>query len=119
MAKGRVHFARAANWEFTLNNRFDLGTREMLADLAADHNASHGNSEKVSLAVNWIYEPTANYYRLARGLTWLEPVSRRGRANRAPGSLAGPHHPRLGVGRSDRRRRACLCPGQRGRDEPP
>lgn len=55
---------------------YDSNTKYMLIDLQSEINADSNTSEHISLGVNWLFEPTVNYYRQAKKLDWLEPVVR-------------------------------------------
>ena len=49
----------------------------MVTDLSREVEKS-GSPPSVTLGITWLFEPTVNYYRLTRGLTWLNPVTRNG-----------------------------------------
>lgn len=54
---------------------FDSETKKMMLDLQSAYNES-GNKENVTLGVNWLFEPTTNFYRVTKKMNWLEPVTR-------------------------------------------
>lgn len=50
---------------------YDSNTKQMMTDLK--NNYSGNNS---TLGVNWLFEPTANYYRKTLHYTWLDSITR-------------------------------------------
>jgi hypothetical protein len=58
---------------------YDANAKDMIRDLVKEHaERSEMDPSHVRLGVNWVFEPSANYYRLTWHLDWLEPVTRRG-----------------------------------------
>ncbi len=57
--------------------RYDMNTKQMLAKLENQITPSKNNI-KVKLGVDWLFEPTINYYRITKNLNWLAPVERDG-----------------------------------------
>jgi hypothetical protein len=57
---------------------YDSGTKDAISALA-DYHQAHGNlkQDSILLGVNWLFEPTVNFYRETRKLTWLIPVDRK------------------------------------------
>ena len=55
--------------------KYDMDTKEMLLFLETELEKTN---QPVKLGVNWIFEPTTNFYRATRKFDWLEPVSREG-----------------------------------------
>lgn len=56
---------------------YDAGTKSAMVALLADHRA-HQAGRKLTLGVNWLFEPTTNFYRYTWDLDWLYPTHRRG-----------------------------------------
>lgn len=54
---------------------YDMNTKRMMQTLEK-HHTQHENGERVNIGVNWLFEPTVNYYRITKDLDWLEPVDR-------------------------------------------
>jgi hypothetical protein len=55
----------------------DADTRMVMDDLnRIYHEDFHG--EKISLGVSWLLEPSINFYRMTRKMSWLEEVDRMG-----------------------------------------
>jgi hypothetical protein len=54
----------------------------MISDLEqayiADALTNRATPNKINLGINWIFEPTINYYRISRNLKWLNEVNRNG-----------------------------------------
>ena len=58
---------------------YDANAKDMMKDLVKDHADRAGPGPgRVRLGVSWVFEPSANYYRLIWHLDWLDPVTRRG-----------------------------------------
>lgn len=57
---------------------YDMETKNMMQELSIQHRISKNDSTVVKLGVNWLFEPTANYYRESKKLSWLLPVNRDG-----------------------------------------
>jgi len=55
--------------------KYDRDTKTIMLFLES---FSMHNAEKITLGVNWIFEPSTNFYRVTGGFDWLEPVSREG-----------------------------------------
>jgi len=58
---------------------YEKETRNAMAILEKDVKL-HGQPGTISLGITWLFEPTVNFYRDTRGLTWLKPVTRDGPA---------------------------------------
>jgi hypothetical protein len=56
---------------------YDANMKDMMKDLVKDHGVRDGRG-RAQLGVNWLFEPSANYYRLTWCLDWLAPVTRQG-----------------------------------------
>jgi hypothetical protein len=72
------HAVRYANLTHTLTYVLDANTKDMISDLTALHNAHMDSYPKIRLGINWFFEPAVNFYRVTRGLTWLNEVDRGG-----------------------------------------
>jgi len=72
------HNVKVMNFDSTLTWKYDANTKQMMSDLAVDHALDKGGPEKISLGVNWMFEPTVNYYRVTRGFVWLKEATRMG-----------------------------------------
>jgi len=53
--------------------KFDSSGKKMITDLKEYASVTE---KPVRLGTFWIFEPSANYYRIKNGYTWLEPVTR-------------------------------------------
>lgn len=58
--------------------RYDQSTKQMLTELENHVISSNGKNENVQLGINWLFEPTINFYRITHDLKWLEPPTREG-----------------------------------------
>jgi hypothetical protein len=57
---------------------YDANTKIMLYDLETIAQPNSATDEKITLGVNWLFEPTINFYRETRNITWLDDVTRDG-----------------------------------------
>lgn len=64
------HFSRASNLVYVREWYYDAHTHEVIDYLQQQVEAG----EEVSLGVYWIFTHSANFYRLTRGLDWLNEV---------------------------------------------
>jgi len=62
----------SAEWDY------DSNTKNMLETLTSYKANNHDQSKKVTLGINWLFEPTINFYRKTHNLSWLMPVDRKG-----------------------------------------
>ena len=76
-------FAAAAGTTHTLIWRYDADNSRMLDDLDRARR-ERGFTRPVRLGITWLMEPSLNYYRVRRRLSWLLPVTRLGLADRDP-----------------------------------
>lgn len=67
-------FLKHANVEYYVDWDFDRSGREMMTDIEVRKDVVQGR--KVELGTFWIYEPSANFYRLARKYDWMAYVTR-------------------------------------------
>ncbi|MBE9481501.1 MAG: hypothetical protein IMY69_07395, partial [Bacteroidetes bacterium] len=63
---------------FTLDWKYDAQTNEMIVDLEKEVNRSQKENQTVKLGINWLFEPTINFYRKTQNLNWLNEVNRDG-----------------------------------------
>jgi len=56
--------------------RYDSNNKQVIERLIGEQKLQH--QERVRLGITWLFEPSLNYYRLTRGLHWLEPLDRDG-----------------------------------------
>ena len=68
-----TNLGRAANLERHVEWTYDAATRTMVDDLTRLR-----PEERVRLGNHWLFEPTINFYRVTRGLSWLDEVDREG-----------------------------------------
>jgi len=57
---------------------YDRETKNAVLALIRDHQAAAGSQRNVKLGINWLFEPTINFYRETWNLSWLLPVDRNG-----------------------------------------
>src|SRR3989304_6702936 len=57
---------------------FDMETKNMLQKLTASKSSNDSDSRKTKLGINFLFEPTINFYRQTMGIDWLLPVNRNG-----------------------------------------
>ena len=76
-----TNFIRNANIDKLAQWGYDNNTKKMLLALEEHYEQFHPNHEKeIKLGINWLFEPTINFYRTTRDMHWLAPVDRSGPA---------------------------------------
>ena len=58
--------------------RYDMNTKKMLAELDNHLKETNYNKTQIQLGINWLFEPTINFYRTTKNMEWLKPVDREG-----------------------------------------
>ncbi len=58
--------------------RYDQSTKQMLTELEDHIMNSNTKKENVQLGINWLFEPTINFYRITQDIKWLKPATRDG-----------------------------------------
>ena len=57
---------------------YDAETKNMIQDVISYRKVTNDSSDNVSIGVNWLFEPTTNFYRVTDKLDWLLPADRKG-----------------------------------------
>lgn len=73
-----LNFSLNMNLRFYKDWKYDSGTKSAMTILAEDHAKQQADHKPVSLGINWIFEPTTNFYRYTRDLSWLKKAHRKG-----------------------------------------
>jgi hypothetical protein len=68
-----TNLVRSANLEYSSLWRYDADAKRAIADLKVLHD---GGAGRLHIGGSWIFEPSLNFYRTTRGLTWLDPIER-------------------------------------------
>ena len=71
------NFLASASLSTTYLWRYDANTREAMEALERDHTTDLTARDHVTLGVWWHFEPSTNYYRTTRDMTWLAPTQRK------------------------------------------
>lgn len=66
----KADFYSCAEW------RYDMETKNMVEELEKFHNKTEKETMDVTLGINWLFEPTINFYRQSKNLKWLREVDR-------------------------------------------
>jgi hypothetical protein len=76
------HVSKSLNLKKTHEWDYDAQTKTMISNLEqayiADALTNRSTPNRINLGINWIFEPTINYYRISRNLKWLNEVTRTG-----------------------------------------
>ncbi len=74
-----VHFLGCANIKYFYEWQFDASTKDAVKFIMQDAPKTKNlNENSVSLGINWLFEPSINFYREKYHLTWLKQVNRQG-----------------------------------------
>ncbi|MFP4023973.1 MAG: hypothetical protein ACLFVR_05555 [Thiohalospira sp.] len=71
------HTINAANFKYFSEWKYDANTKNMILELEKIVPDKIKN-QKVKLGINWLFEPTINFYQQTMNLDWLEKVTREG-----------------------------------------
>ena len=71
---GLANLLASANLERTTDWGYDSDSRRVVSDLTILHERRAG---RMHVGGSWIFEPSLNFYRVTKGLAWLDPVGRR------------------------------------------
>lgn len=77
-----MNFFNSINFSKTYLWGYDANTKMMIEDLQKEYVNMNNRPASISLGINWLFEPTINYYRLSRRFEWLQPVTREGYLSR-------------------------------------
>ncbi len=58
--------------------RFDMETKNMISKLEEYHEKDFSGKRQAKIGLNWLFEPTVNFYRQTRNIYWLMPADRKG-----------------------------------------
>jgi hypothetical protein len=67
---------KAINFSNTFEWQYDTYNKQALDIIEEDQNG--GNQSVSSIGINWLFEPSLNFYRIAQDKQWLKPLSRDG-----------------------------------------
>jgi ABC-type transport system involved in multi-copper enzyme maturation permease subunit len=73
-----IGFWQRANLYSSVEWAYDTNTKNMIQSLEAHRESNNPDKEDIKLGVNWLFEPTINYYRVTKGMDWLLPADRNG-----------------------------------------
>ena len=73
-----LNFSLNMNLRFYKDWKYDSGTKDVMTILAEDRQKQQAEGKTISLGINWIFEPTTNFYRYTRDLSWLRKTHRKG-----------------------------------------
>jgi hypothetical protein len=72
-----MNFLRNANITYTPEWHYDADTKAMISDLAQEYGQRY-QGRTIRLGISWELEPSINFYRAVKKLSWLQPVTRDG-----------------------------------------
>lgn len=73
-----LNFFYSINFTQTYTWNYDSNTKIMMQDLYKEYMNMNNKPTSVMLGIDWLFEPTTNYYRISRRFTWLQPTTREG-----------------------------------------
>lgn len=65
-----------ANFSYVLDWKYEMDTEQVAEILEAEWKAS--GKDRLRVGLNWLYEPTLNYYRQSKNYVWLDSLTRTG-----------------------------------------
>lgn len=72
-----LNFSLNMNLWFYQDWKSDAGTKTVVNIITQQH-SEQPSGKKVSLGINWTFEPTVNFYRYTYDLDWLKEAHRKG-----------------------------------------
>lgn len=72
-----LNFSLNMNLWFYQDWKSDAGTKTVVRIITQQH-SEQPTGKKVSLGINWVFEPTVNFYRYTYDLEWIKKAHRRG-----------------------------------------
>lgn len=73
---GIIHFLNVANFTHCFEYKYDASTKDMMTYVVELSEGSLLQRDSIRMGVNWIYEPSINFYRSKHMLYWLKQVNR-------------------------------------------
>ena len=73
-----LNFFNSINFTKTYTWVYDSQTKIMMQDLQKEYVNMNHKPKSIMLGIDWVFEPTTNYYRLAKRFKWLQPTTRGG-----------------------------------------
>lgn len=73
-----ISFSLNMNLRFYKDWIYDAGTKSVMTILEEDHARQQPAHKTVSLGINWLFEPSTNFYRYTHNLSWLKQTHRKG-----------------------------------------
>ncbi len=70
-----INFCININLRFYQDWKYDSETKAVIDCMRKEH---AGSTKPIKLGVNWLFEPTTNFYRYTYNLTWLIKTDRKG-----------------------------------------
>jgi hypothetical protein len=73
-----INFLKNNNLQSAEEWSYDTKTKAMINELNDYVHAGKFENEQVRLGIEWLFEPTVNFYRITKGYDWLLPADRNG-----------------------------------------
>ena len=72
------NFYYCSNTKYFKDWKYDADTKKVMEKVVAEHSADTSKTRKIRLGINWLLEPSTNFYRYKLDLNWLYPTHRKG-----------------------------------------
>jgi len=72
-----AHFLNSFNITHTFTYSEDRNNRAVFEEIEKEFKTNY-RYEPISVGINWVFEPSLNYYRVSRGAEWLDCLTRDG-----------------------------------------
>ena len=73
-----LHFLNCANLSYFLTWKIDSSTKDMIEHVVEIEGGKNLRKNAVRLGIDWVFEPSVNFYRMKNKLTWMKRVDRGG-----------------------------------------
>jgi len=77
-----LNFVTSVNFGHFLSWKYDASTKKMMNYLTQINKGKNPQDGSVSLGIDWVFEPSINFYRKVNNLAWLKAVDRGGPDNK-------------------------------------
>ncbi len=73
-----IHFINCANFTHFFSWKYDASTKDMMSCIIEINKGKSLEDNSIQMGVNWIFEPSINFYIIKNRLTWMKRVDRSG-----------------------------------------
>lgn len=72
------HFLQCANITHYYSWKYDASTKDMMDYVESENRGKTLEDNTIRMGIDWVFEPSINFYIASNNLTWMEEVNRNG-----------------------------------------